>query len=119
MCGANANFLALSQDIFDLTACLKFCDLIIANFPNNQFTFDVILQPGPIVCVIPRRTTIFLLFSIVLFFGLLLIYTFNVITISAIIYLLLLPISFFHYQKIKKHHENDKVQDDDDLEDVL
>ena len=47
------------------------------------------------------------------------IYTFNVITISAIIYLLLLPISFFHYQKIKKHHENDKIQDDDDLEDIL
>ena len=53
------------------------------------------------------------------FFGLLLIYTFNVIAISAIIYLLLLPISFFHYQKLKKHHENDKFQDDDDLEDVL
>ena len=24
-----------------------------------------------------------------------------------------------HYQKIKKHHENDRIQDDDDLEDVL
>ena len=33
--------------------------------------------------------------------------------------LLLLPISFIHYQKIKKQHENDKIQDDDDLEDVL
>ena len=69
--------------------------------------------------VIPRKTTIFLLFSIVLFFGLLLIYTFNVIALSAVIYLLLLPISFIHYQKIKKQHENDRIQDDDDLEDVL
>ena len=83
--------------------------LLISKFPSYSFK----------KIVIPRRTTIFLLFGIVLFFGLLLIYTFNVITISAIIYLLLLPISFFHYKKIKKHHENDRIQDDDDLEDVL
>ena len=69
--------------------------------------------------VIPRRTTIFLLFGNVLFFGLLLIYTFNVIALSAVIYVLLLPISFLHYQKIKKQHENDRIQDEDDLEDIL
>ena len=34
-------------------ACLKFCDLIIANFPISQLTFEVILYPGPIVWVIP------------------------------------------------------------------
>ena len=83
--------------------------LLISKFPTYSFK----------KIVIPRRTTIFLLFSIVLFFGLLLIYTFNVIALSAVIYLLLLPISFIHYQKIKKQHENDKIQDDDDLEDIL
>jgi len=83
--------------------------LLISKFPSYSFK----------KIVIPRKSTIFLLFGIVLFFGLLLIYTFNVIAISAIIYLLLLPISFLHFQKIKKQHENDKIQDDDDLEDVL
>ena len=83
--------------------------LLISKFPSYSFK----------KIVIPRRTTIFLLFGIVLFFGLLLIYTFNVIAISIIIYVLLLPISFFHFQKIKKRHENDKIQEDDDLEDVL
>ena len=83
--------------------------LLISKFPTYSFK----------KIVIPRRTTIFLLFGIVLFFGLLLIYTFNVIALSAVIYVLLLPISFLHYQKIKKQHENDKIQDDDDLEDVL
>ena len=83
--------------------------LLISKFPSYSFK----------KIVIPRRTTIFLLFSIVLFFGLLLVYTFNVIALSAAIYLLLLPVSFIHYQKIKKQHENDKIQDDDDLEDVL
>ena len=83
--------------------------LLISKFPSYSFK----------KIVIPRRTTIFLLFGIVLFFGLLLIYTFNVIALSAVIYVLLLPISYLHFQKIKKKHENDKIQDDDDLEDIL
>tara|TARA_B100001175_G_scaffold149612_1_gene126836 strand:+ start:329 stop:1132 length:804 start_codon:yes stop_codon:yes gene_type:complete len=83
--------------------------LLISKFPSYSFK----------KIVIPRRTTIFLLFTIVLFFGLLLIYTFNVIAISSAIYLFLLPISFLHYKKLKKLNENEKNQDDDDLEDEL
>ena len=83
--------------------------LLISKFPSYSFK----------KIVIPRKTTIFLLFGIVLFFGLLLMYTFNVIAISAMIYVFLLPISFFHFQNIKKKHENDKIQDDDDFEDIL
>ena len=83
--------------------------LLISKFPTYSFK----------KIVIPRKTTIFLLFGIVLFFGLLLIYTFNVIAISVVVYLFLLPISFIHFQRIKKHHENDRIQDEDDLEDVL
>ena len=83
--------------------------LLISKFPSYSLK----------KIVIPRRTTIFLLFGIVLFFGLLLVYTFNVIAISIIVYLLMLPISLIHYQKINKNHENDKIHDDDDIEDVL
>ena len=83
--------------------------LLISKYPTYSFK----------KIVIQRKVTIFLLFAIVLFFGLLLIYTFNVIALSSIIYLSLIPISFFHYQKMKKIHENDKIQDEDDLEDVL
>jgi len=83
--------------------------LLISKFPTYSFK----------KIIIPRKTTIFLLFGIVLFFGLILIYTFNVIAISTIVYVLLLPISLFHFQKIKKRHENDKIQDDDELEDEL
>ena len=82
---------------------------MISKFPSYSFK----------KIVIQRKATIFLLFGIILFFGLLLIYTFEVISISIIIYLFLLPISFFHYQKLKKNNENDKIQDDEDLEDVL
>ena len=84
--------------------------LLISKFPTYSFK----------KIVIQRKATIFLLFGIVLFFGLLLIYTFNVIAISILIYLILLPISFIHYQRLKKQNQNEKVQDnDDDLEDVL
>ncbi len=84
--------------------------LLISKFPSYSFK----------KIVIQRKTTIFLLFGIVLFFGLLLIYPFNVIAISAIVYLLMLPISFFHYQKLKKLNEDQNFRDeDDDLEDVL
>ena len=83
--------------------------LLISKFPSYSFK----------KIVIQRKATIFLLFGIVLFFGLLLIYPFNVISISAIIYLTLLPISFFHFQKLKNNNEDINQTEDDDLEDVL
>jgi CDP-diacylglycerol--serine O-phosphatidyltransferase len=84
--------------------------LLISKFPSYSFK----------KIVIQRKATIFLLFGIVLFFGLLLIYPFNIIAISAVVYVLMLPISFFHYQKLKKQNQDkDSVEEDDDLEDVL
>ena len=83
--------------------------LLISKFPSYSFK----------KIVIQRKTTIFLLFGIILFFGLLLVYPFNVIAISSIVYLLMLPISFLHYQKLKKQHLDNSSADDDDLEDVL
>jgi CDP-diacylglycerol--serine O-phosphatidyltransferase len=68
--------------------------------------------------VIPRTMTKFLLFGIVLFFGALLVYTFKVLTISTLIYLLLIPISYFHYKKIKKE-KNIMSDNDEGLEDIL
>ena len=66
--------------------------------------------------VVPRTMTIFLLFGIVLFFGLLLIYTFNVMVISGLVYLCLIPVSFIHYIKLNKkfdviNSENDHHED--------
>ncbi len=83
--------------------------LLISKFPSYSFK----------KIVIPRKATIFLLFSIVLFFGLLLIYTFNVVSISVLVYLFLLPVSFLHYQKIKRKNDDNEINEDDDLEDML
>ena len=70
--------------------------------------------------VIPRKMTKFLLFGIVLFFGALLIYTFKVLALSSFIYLCLIPISYFHYKKIKKDKNiTTEKNENEDLEDIL
>ena len=70
--------------------------------------------------VIPRSMTKFVLFGLVLFFGALLVYTFKILAISIIMYVCLIPVSYFHYKKIKK--EKNIITDTDesnDLEDIL
>ena len=91
--------------IFFITTSL----LLISKFPTYSFK----------KIVIQRKTTIFLLFGIVLFFGLLLIYPFVAISMSAITYLFMLPISYFHYNKLKKNNEDKDNVDDDEFEDIL
>ena len=68
--------------------------------------------------VVPRSTTIFLLFVVVLYFGLLLIYTFNTIIISGVLYLLMIPVSAGHYFIINKNNKIN-IDDIDHHEDVL
>ena len=68
--------------------------------------------------VVPRSTSIFLLFGIILYFGLLLIYTFNTIIISGIIYLLMIPVSSIHYLFLNKQN-NGKDEGIDHHEDIL
>ena len=103
------DYIALNYDIIVPACFIVISLLLISKFPSYSFK-KIIVQ---------RKATIFLLFGIVLFLGLLLIYPFNVISISSIIYLLMLPISFFHYQKLKKMNTDSNSTDDDDLEDVL
>ena len=68
--------------------------------------------------VIQRSMTKFLLFGMVLFCGALLVYTFKVVAVSSIIYICLIPISYFHFKKIKEKR-NIRSDKDEDLEDIL
>ena len=102
------NYVQLNYDIIVPTCFIIISLLLISKFPSYSFK-KIIVQ---------RKATIFLLFGIVLFLGLLLIYPFNVIAISSVIYLLMLPISFLQYQKLKKQNQY-SIEEDDDLEDVL
>ena len=68
--------------------------------------------------VVPRSTTIFLLFGIVLYFGFLLIYTFKAMFISGMLYLCFIPISLTHYFKLNKKYTTDNTLEENH-EDIL
>ena len=90
--------------IFFITISL----LLISKFPTYSLK----------KIVVPRSMTIFLLFVIVLYFGLLLLYTFKVMFLSGMLYLIFIPISLVHYFKInKKNIVQNTIQDNH--EDIL
>ena len=68
--------------------------------------------------IVPRRLTIFLLLAVILYFGILLIYTFNAIVISSLIYMLMIPFSYFHFNQLNKNSQKLSSSFDDD-EDIL
>ena len=104
------DFLIISYNILVPVFFISVSFLLISKFPTYSLK----------KIIIPRSMTVFLLFGIVLFFGLLLIYPFKVITISGFIYLSLIPISFLHYRKINKQKNIKQVKnDDDEPEDIL
>ena len=104
------NIIKVNYDIVVPSTFVLISFLLISKFPT--FAFKKIS--------IPRRMTIFALFGIVVFFGLLLIYTFKVLVTCGLIYICLIPIGYFSYQKIY----NQKIlsgedHDNEDLEDIL
>jgi CDP-diacylglycerol--serine O-phosphatidyltransferase len=100
----NINYQVVTPIFFVVTSFL-----LISKFPSYSFK----------KIIIPRKATIFLLFGIILFFGLLLIYTFEVISVAVMIYLLVLPISYFHYKNNEKKYDHKTNDENDDIEDVL
>jgi len=106
--GLGELFFKINYDILVPTFFIIVSILLISTVPTYSFK----------KIVIPRTMTKFLLFGIVLFFGALLVYTFKILAVSSIVYLCLIPISYFHYKKIKK--EKNIISDNDDgLEDIL
>ncbi len=110
--------------------------LDMSGFPLFNINFDIIVPSFFIIIsilliskiptyslkkiIVPRRMTIFLLFGIILFFGLLLIYTFKVMIISGFLYLIIIPISYFHFKKLdKKFILTNNQEISDDFEDEL
>ena len=106
----NFNYIKLDYDIIVPIFFILISLLLISKFPSYSLK----------KIVIQRKITIFLLFGIVLFVGLLLIYPFKIISIAVIIYLLLLPISLIHFRKIKKNNILSSAdEDEDEFEDIL
>ena len=67
--------------------------------------------------LIPRHFTIFLLLGIGIYVSLLIFYTFETLFLSGVVYLLLIPISFFHYKN--KNKKSSVSLEEEETEDVL
>ena len=67
--------------------------------------------------LIPRHLTIFLLLGIGIYLGLVIFYTFETLFFSGLIYIMLIPVSYFHYRKLNKKSVS-AITDEPD-EDVL
>ena len=98
----------INYDLLVPTSFIMISIMLISTIPTYSFK----------KIVIPRAMTKFLLFGIVLFFGALLVYTFKILAVSSLVYLCLIPVSYFHYKKIKKE-KNITSDKDEGLEDIL
>ena len=106
--GLGEFFLKINYDVLVPIFFISVSVLLISTVPTYSFK----------KIVIPRSMTKFLLFGMVLFFGALLVFTFKVLAVSSFIYILLIPVSYFHYKKIKK--DRNIISDKDEgLEDIL
>ena len=106
--GFGSFFTKINYDIVVPVFFIVVSILLISTIPTYSFKR----------IVIPRSLTKFLLFGIVLFFGALLVYTFKILAVTCLIYICLIPISYFHYKKIKKE-KNITSDKDEELEDIL
>ena len=107
VCGFD--FLKINYNLFTPVVFMIVSVLLISKIPTYSFK----------KIVVPRSTTIFLLFGIVLLFGLLLVFPFKVLALGSILYIFLIPISGFHFFKLKKGLKNDVSIRDKEPEDVL
>ena len=66
--------------------------------------------------LIPRNLAIFLLLGIGVYISLLIFYTFHILFFTGVIYIILIPISFFHFRRLNKKslistHEEEETED--------
>ena len=68
--------------------------------------------------VIPRKLTIFLLLGIGIYISMIIFYTFPILFLTGVGYIVLIPISFFHFKKLNKKTYNAN-KEEEETEDIL
>ena len=102
------NFSGLNFNIIVPILFVAISLLLISKLPTYSFK----------KIIVPRRISIFLIFGVVIYFVLLLVYTFNTIVISGLIYLIMIPLSSIHFLKIRNKFRT-QSGDNEDHEDIL
>ena len=113
--------LVLLPLIFNLSELFNYQNNLLISSFAILFTSVMMVSKIPTYSlkriIIPRNLTIFLLLGIGIYVSLLIFYTFKTLFFTGLIYIILIPISYFHYRKNNKVSSN--VNEEDDAEDVL
>ena len=113
--------LVLLPLIFNLSGLIKLENYTMLSSSAILITSFLMVSKVPTYSLkrilIPRHLTIFLLLGIGIYLSLLIFYTFQILFLTGMVYILLIPVSFFHYRNKKKKNFISPVEDID--EDVL
>jgi|TARA_B110000438_G_scaffold282396_1_gene309429 CDP-diacylglycerol---serine O-phosphatidyltransferase len=114
-----------------LPLILELSNFNIINFENYSLLSTIVILITSVLMVskvptyslkrilIPRHYAIFLLLGIGIFVSLLIFYTFETLFLTGVIYIILIPISFYHYKKNNKKTAISVHTYEDQDEDVL
>jgi len=113
--------LVLLPLILSLSNLIKFENYAVISSATILITSALMVSKVPTYSLkrilIPRNLTIFLLLGIGIYVGLLIFYTFETLFISGIIYILLIPISYFNHKY--KNKKLSIITNNEEDEDVL
>ena len=114
-----------------LPLILSYTDFYLLKYESIVSALIILATSGLMVSNIPtyslkkiiitRNYTIFLLLGISIYFGLLIVYTFQALFITGLLYLLFIPVSYFHHKSLNKKFEsfNKNLQKEEEAEDIL
>ena len=97
---------------------------------NNKLISSIVILATSILMVskmptyslkrisIPRRLGGFLLLSIGIYISVIIYYPFEILFLTGLVYIFLIPISYFHHKKLNKKFSNEN-DEDDEIEDIL
>jgi len=118
-------------EVLNLEVVIQFLNLnnIFIN-ENNKIVSSIIIISISILMVskiptyslkriaIPRKSGTFLLLGIGTYISLLIFFTFEVLFLTGLIYILLIPVSYFHHKNLSKKFLNDSLEEEE-IEDIL
>jgi CDP-diacylglycerol---serine O-phosphatidyltransferase len=113
--------LVLLPLIFSLSGFLQYNNTTLLSSLSILITSILMVSNIPTYSlkkiIIPRHLTIFLLLSIGIYLSLVIFYTFETLFITGVVYIILIPISYFNYRhnNKKSHTINTDLEDEDFL----
>jgi len=119
------------EEILNLNEIIKFLNLNnIFQSENNKIISSFVILGTSILMVskiptyslkriaIPRRLGGFLLLGIGIYISVLIYFTFEVLFLTGLVYIILIPISYFHHKHLNKKFQNENTEEEE-IEDIL